>query len=257
MDGSIFRFKHFQVRNERSAMKVNTDGVLLGAAVGLEGLATSADDGIRVLDAGTGTGTIALMIAQRLKALGKECHILGIDIDAVSAEEAAANFAESPWPEALSCRHLPLDKCEGEFELIVSNPPYYDPTLQNPDERKNTARHCSDRGNEGPGMSFRDLVDFASGHLSNGGRLALILPSDREKDLLEYADANGLAPCRLLRIRTVERKAPSRIVAEFMKESSPDKKSGLPYKSESLTIRENGDFSREYALLMRDFYLWG
>ena len=90
MDGSIFRFKHFQVRNERSAMKVNTDGVLLGAAVGLEGLATSADDGIRVLDAGTGTGTIALMIAQRLKALGKECHILGIDIDAVSAEEAAA-----------------------------------------------------------------------------------------------------------------------------------------------------------------------
>ena len=106
-------------------------------------------------------------------------------------------------------------------------------------------------------MSFRNLVDFASGHLSNGGRLALILPSDREKDLLEYADANGLAPCRLLRISTVERKAPSRIVAEFMKESSPDKKSGLPYKSESLTIRENGDFSREYDLLMRDFYLWG
>ena len=89
---SEFRFKRFSVKNERSAMKVNTDGVLLGASVILE------ERPLRVLDAGTGTGTIALMIAQRLeeKGLLDQSSILGIDIDADSAEEAAENFRSSP-----------------------------------------------------------------------------------------------------------------------------------------------------------------
>ena len=90
---SAFRFKRFSVRNERSAMKVNTDGVLLGAAT------TVVPNDRRVLDVGTGTGTVALMIAQRLEAecSGADWHIQGIDIDTPSAEEAAENFDQSPW----------------------------------------------------------------------------------------------------------------------------------------------------------------
>ena len=104
---SVFRFKKFSVTNEKSAMKVNTDGVLLGAALTVK----SSDR--HVLDVGTGTGTIALMVAQRLSALNAEtCHdvmIEAIDIDEASAEEAALNFHVSPWDSVLSARHISLD----------------------------------------------------------------------------------------------------------------------------------------------------
>ena len=270
---SLFRFKQFSIKNEASAMKVNTDGVLLGTAVSLEGPVR------HVLDVGTGTGTIALILAQRLQEAHPDgaWQILGIDIDAPSAREAAENFAASPWSSHLRSEHLSLSALEkliqsgasgpdpfpvpDVFDLIVSNPPYFESSLQIPDAREAAARHAATADNAFPDapLSFRTLLDFAQRYLSPAGRLALILPSDRETDLLRHARMRELYPERITSVKTVLRKPPSRIIAEF----SPRRTAALPGAAPSLTakkeivIREDNDFSAEYRQLVKDFYLWG
>ena len=146
---SVFHFKKFDVRNDKSAMKVNTDGVLLGAVAPLK------PTDRQILDIGTGTGTIALMLAQRLSQDAGEipsgAMITGIDIDNDAAAEAGENFRESPWDGILAALHTPLSEYnpDRKFDLIVSNPPYYDASLTNPDARKAAARHTAD------GLSYR------------------------------------------------------------------------------------------------------
>lgn len=236
---SVFRFKRFEVRNERSSMKVNTDGVLLGAAMGLD----SSDR--RLLDVGTGTGTIALMAAQRLHELGASCLIDAIDIDQASAEEAAENFSASPWQASLRASHQSLEAfseaCADRFDLIFSNPPYFDDSLKNPDVRKSAARHSLS-------LSYRDLIAFAADRLTPGGRLAMVLPSDCEQAMLRHARMFSLFPKRILRVRTVERKSPIRIIVELGRERTD-------CREDMLTIHEKERYSEEYLSLTGDFYL--
>ena len=249
---SEFRFKKFSVKNEESAMKVNTDGVLLGAAVHLD------RGGIRVLDAGTGTGTIALMIAQRLeeKNFLEGSVILGIDIDVHSAKEAAENFLNSTWSSHLECRHMPLKECSGTFDLIVSNPPFYDHTLPNPDSRKNMTRHTVSPELEGgadSALSYRTLLEFSATGLSDGGTLAMILPADNEIPLRRLAASFGLALERIMRIRTTPKKEPSRIIVHLKKNPS----TGIVPTEETLTVQDGGNYTPGYRNLVKDFYLWG
>lgn len=236
-----FRFKRFSVRNERSAMKVNTDGVILGAVMSVTG------DERHILDIGTGTGTIALMAAQRLSDINDTGFtITGIDIDRDSAEEAAENFSRSGWSMHLKAAHLSLDEYaarlspETEFSLICSNPPYYTGDLKAPDERRCNARHSGS-------MSWQEITDFAEKFLSGNGRLALILPSDQERGLIRHAAMKGLYASRLLRIRTVQGKAPRRTVAEFMRCRTAD------MTEEMLTIQDGGTYTPEYKSLLSDF----
>lgn len=260
---NIFRFKRFSVVNERSAMKVNTDGVLLGVSMTIK----SSDR--RFLDIGTGTGTIALIAAQRAEEvpasqtdrpdrpapsstplLREDFHIHAIDIDAISAEEAAINFSNSPWAGHLQAHTASLDEYaesldEGEtFDLIFSNPPYFDDSLNAPQQRRNNARHTS------TGLSYREILDFAAERLSAQGRVALVLPSDVEPSLLRHARMNGLHLFHILRIRTVERKQPSRIVAEFSRERCETP------ADELLTIQNEGRYTHEYLSLTKGFYLF-
>ena len=243
----VFRFKRFEVVNERSAMKVNTDGVLLGA------LMTILPTDRTLLDIGTGTGTIALMAAQRLFSCGI-CHadrsaenrVDAIDIDEASAEEAEANFRNSPWSEALHAYHTSLDDfaCDRKYDLIFSNPPYFEDSLNAPEERRNNARHTS------TGLSYREILDFASQSLTDNGRVAFVLPAETEQSLCRHARMNGLHLFRIVRVRTVPRKEPSRIIAEFSrmrKDTSEDT---------VLTIQNEGKYTEEYLSLMRDFYLF-
>ena len=145
----MFRFKQFAVRQDRCPMKVGTDGVLLGA------WAEVRPGDRRMLDVGTGTGLIALMLAQRSAA-----RITAVDIDVECATQAAENFAASPWADRLDAvsvavqRYDPVEK----FDLIVSNPPYYVDSLLSPDEGRNTARHAA-------GLPFGELA-------AGGGRRA-------------------------------------------------------------------------------------
>lgn len=236
----IFRFKKFSVVNERSAMKVNTDGVLLGAAM------TIKPSDTRLLDVGTGTGTIALMAAQRLAGSGVK--IDAIDIDEASATEAALNFADSPWPGSLEAHNLSLDgfasRIPDNYDLIFSNPPYFEDSLLAPEERRCNARHTSN------GLSYRELLDFASSRLTPDGRFSIILPSDQELNLLRYARMCGLHLFRILRVRTVPRKQPSRIIAEFSRS-----RCAMP-EDTVLTIQNEGKYTDEYLSLTKEFYLF-
>ena len=249
----VFRFKKFEVVNERSAMKVNTDGVLLGAAM------TILPSDRTMLDVGTGTGTIALMAAQRLSSAilnsssvilneVKNPRIDAIDIDEASASEASANFINSPWNSILKAHHLPLEEfvasAETVYDLIFSNPPYFEDSLTAPDERKSTARHTSD------GLSYRDIFEFAKDRLSANGRVSLVLPADQEAALTRYARMGGMYLIRILRVRTVPRKAPSRIIAEFSRTRCAE------LSEELLTIQDEGKYTQEYLSLTGDFYLF-
>ena len=256
----VFRFKKFEVVNERSAMKVNTDGVLLGAAM------TILPSDRTMLDVGTGTGTIALMAAQRLSSAilnsssvilnsssvilneVKNPRIDAIDIDEASASEASANFINSPWNSIIKAHHLPLEEfaasAETVYDLIFSNPPYFEDSLTAPDERKSTARHTSD------GLSYRDIFEFAKDRLSENGRVSLVLPADQEAALTRYARMCGLHMFRILRVRTVPRKAPGRIIAEFSRQrvDSP--------VEELLTIQDEGKYTSQYLSLVHDYYMF-
>ena len=243
----VFRFKKFEVVNERSAMKVNTDGVLLGA-----GMTISPSDR-RLLDVGTGTGTIALMSAQRLSSLTEEYNdiiIDAVDIDKVSAEEAGANFAKSPWKEMLHAYNAALDEfsdgleADVRYDLIFSNPPYFEDSLLAPDERRCNARHTS------TGLSYRELLEFASERLTADGRMAIVLPAEQEAPLCRYSRMCGLHLFRIMRIKTVPRKAPSRIIAEFSRERCTQ------LEDVTLTIQNEGKYTEEYLSLTHDFYLF-
>lgn len=279
----IFRFKHFEVINERSAMKVNTDGVLLGASM------TIRPEDRRMLDIGTGTGTIALMAAQRFLRLATlaqndrrgaplaqndrggaplyqndrggtlfaqndkvcaevEVRIDAIDVDEPSVQEAAANFRNSPWADHLAAHHMSLDEyaasVDARYDLIFSNPPYFEDSLTAPDERKSTARHTSE------GLSYRDIFGFASDHLTADGRISLVLPSDQENDLCRYARMSGFHLFRIMRVRTVPRKVPSRIIAEFSRTRCETPEDFV------LTIQNEGKYTQEYLSLTRDFYMF-
>ena len=241
MAGS-FRFKRFTIRNDKAALKVGTDAVLLGAAM------TVSPDDSTLLDIGTGTGVIALMVAQRL--LGEAPHqkiaemrIFAIDIDGPSAEEAAENFAYSPWASALTAIHTGLAgfKPERKFDCIFSNPPFYDNSLRNPDAREATARHTES-------LSYREIFAFSAEWLTPAGRLSLILPADQEVAILRTAASFGLYPFRIIRIKGAPRKPVKRIILEFSQTRGQ-------VTEESLTLQDGPYRSAQYAELTKEFYL--
>ena len=176
-------------------------------------------------------------------------NIYAIDIDEASATEAAANFRNSPWADSLKAFHSSLDEHSAatgdiRYDLIFSNPPYFEDSLNAPEERRNNARHTS------TGLSYREILDFASQYLTEEGCVSLVLPSDTENSLCRHARMNGLHIFRILRIRTVPRKQPSRIIAEFSR-----KRTDFP-EDVVLTIQNEGKYTQEYLSLMHDFYLF-
>ena len=226
-----FRFKQFEVSNVLSAQKVGTDGVLLGAWTRLR--ATDR----RILDVGTGTGVIALIMAQR----APEALITAIDIDADSIREATSNFIASPWQERLLAMEAPFQKLPGCFDLIISNPPFFIDSLKAPDSRRSAARHTDT-------LSHRDLLTNAVRLLSPEGHLAVIYPVSEAETFAGEALSAGLFPERICKVSTKEGAAPKR----FMMELSRERKEPL---IEELSIMSCGDYTTEYKRLTADFYL--
>lgn len=167
--GSVFRFKEFEVDQADCAMKINTDGVLLAAYA-------RQPDAKRILDIGTGTGVIALMLAQQYPT----AIVHGVEIDAQAAQRAASNFSAAPFPNEM---HLFSGSFEdlavGEaYDLIVSNPPFYTNSLHNPDVRKTLAKHTDS-------AFFEKLISFVSRRLSPEGSFHCIVPAELADWLVE------------------------------------------------------------------------
>ncbi|MGM9855924.1 MAG: tRNA1(Val) (adenine(37)-N6)-methyltransferase [Muribaculaceae bacterium] len=242
MREKVFRFKQFAVRNDRSAMKVGTDGVLLGAWCNVNGA-------LRVLDVGTGTGLIALMVAQR----NAEAVIDAVEIDADASKEARENFEASPWRERLRVIHGDFLEITaeggssgvGEYDLIVSNPPYFTEDTTSDDRRRATARHTS------VALTYSALIASACPLLADGGRICLISPVEREAEILCAASESGLRVARRLTIYPKPGAAAKRMLWELGRGGDFE-----PQESE-LTIETlvHNDYTPDYIALTRDFYL--
>lgn len=229
----IFSFKQFDVLNDKTAMKVGTDGVLLGAWCNVAGAR-------HILDVGTGCGVIALMVAQR----NPDATILGIDIDASGVEEASYNFAHSPWGDRLQARHIDFNAMvdDAVFDLIVSNPPFFTSGVLPPNQNRLNARHtCT--------LTYESLITGAKKMLSPQGRLALVTPSDLYKDIVEVCTFNSLNINRITEVVSVMGTQPKRLLWEITAAQ-------CELKKDRIIIEDSpGKYNSHYVDLCRDFYL--
>lgn len=229
MPSPNFQFKQFTVWHDRCAMKVGTDGVLLGAWCTVEGAQT-------VLDIGTGSGVIALMLAQR----NLQARIVGIDIDADAVAQANDNFVRSPFASRLTALQMdfasPSTLHASPFSLIVSNPPFFTEDTASPDPRRQQARSASS-------LPLDVLMEGVAALLADDGRFALVVPYTSAADVVLAAATHGLNLCRRCDVRGGERKPPKRVLLEFTRRT-------VVTQFSSLVIG-----SPDYQLLTRDFYL--
>jgi len=235
MGKNQFRFKQFAVDQDLCAMKVGTDGVLLGAW-------TDSSKARAILDVGTGTGLISLMMAQRNPTA--EIHALDIDLSAF--KQSTVNFARSPWPGRLSAIHADFDKYNPRdgYDLIVSNPPYFSKGLTPKGKSREAARMADF-------LPLRILVRKSAELLNEGGKLALILPAESEGEMISMAAHANLHPERITRVSPLFGRPPKRVLIEMLKEEKALITRGeLAIESDS---RHN--YTEEYIELTKDFYL--
>ena len=235
MRGKGFTFKQFHIDHSRCAMKVGTDGTLLGA------WATLPSDG-SILDIGTGTGLIAIMAAQRSEG----SKITAIDIDEDCILQARENVFASPWPDRIEVIHSALQDFSPtqKFDCIISNPPYFIDSQLSPDAARSTARHTAT-------LPFDELVSGVKRLLADNGRFSLILPPP-EMERFRSAARGELFTVRECHVWSTPTSGVRRIMAELQTEPPTE----LPI-IEKIIIEDNGrhQYSDEYRRLTRDFYL--
>ena len=229
---SGFRFKQFSVEQDDVAMKVGTDGVLLGAWA-------ECERARRILDIGTGTGVIALQMAQR----NPVAQVQAVEIDETAARRARANFDNSPWAERLEVAQTAVQEFSPaeKFDLIISNPPYFIDSLLPPDAKRSTARHTHD-------LTFEELDKAVCRLLDENGRFALILP---ETEFYKYLDITHLHLVRRCDVYSVEGGSIKRIMGEFAKHEPTEAR----HESLAIEVEKRGEFSPAYRELTKDFYL--
>ena len=226
-----FRFKRFEVKQDRSAMKVGTDGVLLGAW---------AEGGRRILDVGSGTGLIALMMAQRFP----DAVVDGIDIDCDACEEARENALTSPFADRIGILNSRLQDYQAPlYDAIVSNPPFFVGSLKNPDEKRSMARHTDS-------LPFNDWFDGARRLLKADGVFSVIVPQEVKEDVVSEGYVVGFRLVRQCAVKTVERKSPKRYLLAFSKGGERTLVS-----EEGILNAADGQRSEWYSKLTKDFYL--
>jgi tRNA1Val (adenine37-N6)-methyltransferase len=238
MPKNLFRFKKFDISQDLCAMKVGTDGVLLGAW-------TNVGSAVNILDVGTGTGLIAFMLAQRAE---EEVRITGIDINENAFEQANFNREKFFKKDSIDFRHISLSEFAGEtkekFEIIVSNPPYFSDSLRPVNNDRAEARHQM-------GLSLDHLFACAYNISTEHGRVSIIIPHDRRASAIDSALQREFFTKRICNVYPKPGKKPERIMIEFEKRYS-----GNPTE-EDLTI-ENGErhcHTEKYIELTKDFYL--
>ncbi|WP_125557965.1 tRNA1(Val) (adenine(37)-N6)-methyltransferase [Pseudoalteromonas rubra] len=227
-----FAFKQFTVAQSRSAMKVSTDGVLFGAWVCVTGAQ-------RMLDIGAGTGLLSLMCKQRAPSL----MIDAVEIDAQACLDARDNVHASPW-QGIRVHQTPIQTFAADqpYDLVISNPPYFNHSLKGPDVARNTARHTDS-------LSFLHLIEAFKLHSHAQGRLAVILPAKEGLAFIALAQQHGLYLARRCDVTMTPGKPVSRLMLEWHRAQT-----GLV--QEALCVRtQDGAYSATFIDLCRDFYL--
>ena len=234
---SKFQFKQFSIEQDRCAMKIGTDGVLLGA------WAPVNHNPFSILDIGAGTGVIALMLAQRSNA--QQIDALEIDEDAY--EQATDNFENSPWSDRLFCFHAGLDEFveepEDEYDVIVSNPPFYTEDYKTDNDQRDLARFAD-------AMPFEDLIVAADLLLSENGIFAAIIPFKEEENFLAIAKQYELYPIKITRVKGTPTTEIKRSLLAFSRNEIVD-----VAINELIIETERHIYTPEYIELTKDFYL--
>jgi tRNA1Val (adenine37-N6)-methyltransferase len=233
---NYFQFKQFRIIQDRSAMKVGMDGVLLGCW-------TDASKAERILDIGTGTGLIALMMAQK----NSLAQIYAIEIDREAFNEAVLNFQQSQWGERIRIENCSFQEfsalTDWKYDLIVSNPPFFSNGVKAPLGRRAQARHSDS-------LPMEVLISGAANMLTGKGRIALVLPVEYLPEIEQLANLNKLFISRLCRVKPNPQKSDFRILIELSRE-------GCIFQEENLMIEfeKHHDYTPEYKELTKDFYL--
>lgn len=233
MSNSYFQFKQFTIWHDKCAMKVGTDGVLLGAWA-------PTNNAKNILDIGAGTGLISLMIAQRCLA-----KITAIEIDKDAANQAAENVKSSLWEDRIDIINTDFKEYKSniKFDLIVSNPPYFSDSLLSPNTQRSTARHTNE-------LTYNELFKGVSNLLEVGGEFSIIIPSDVSNQIKDIASSNNLFLVRQTHVYPKPNSSPKRDLLSF---------STTPIENplcDNLTIElSRHQYSEEYISLTKSYYL--
>ena len=234
---SKFQFKQFTVNQDRCAMKIGTDGVLLGAWCPIE------NNPFSILDIGAGTGILSLMLAQRCNAE----QIDAVEIDEDAFEQCVDNFENSPWGDRLFCYHAGLDEFveepDEEYDLILSNPPFYSENYKSDNSQRDLARFQD-------ALPFEDLIEAADLLLSENGIFAVIIPFKEEKKIIDLCAEVELFPIKVTRVKGTPTTEIKRSLLAFKR-----------YELSTLTSDElivetsRHEYTLEYIELTKAFYL--
>lgn len=236
MPGTSFAFKQFIIKQDKCAMKVGTDAVLLGSWIVPNGSK-------HILDIGTGTGVVALMLAQKTQA-----HIDAIDIDENAFEQATQNVSESKFSTQVSVMHSSLQGyskvTDKKYDLIVTNPPYFEQSLKSTDEQRSFARHADV-------LPFEELIDGVIKLLNVKGKFCLILPTLEAEKFRVLAQKKGFFLSKLLRVKSkVNKDTDKRHLMQF--EFTPTE---FSEKTIAIELDERHQYSDEYKELTKDYYI--
>ncbi len=233
----LFKFKEFSVKQDKAAMKIGTDAVLLGAWIEISSAVNS------VLDIGTGTGILALQMAQR------SCAELidAVELEPNAYEEAVENFENSPWADRLFCYHASIFEFTTEidetYDLILSNPPFYTDKFNSKDKNRNVARSTDS-------LNFDELLQSVSVLLNATGTFAVIIPFKEEKLFIELAKSKKLFPYRITRVKGNFNSKIKRSLLQFS-----FIKNNTITQSELVIEKDRHIYTKEYIALVQDFYL--
>jgi tRNA1Val (adenine37-N6)-methyltransferase len=232
---NYFQFKQFKIIQEKSAMKVGTDGVLLGAWANVE-------NAKNILDIGTGTGLIAIMLAQRCKA-----QITAVEIEKDAAREAIQNIANSSWKKLIEVENISFQEfvqnTSRKYDLIVSNPPFFVNSWKKKTVAATIARHTDT-------LSFAELIDGVVKLLKSEGRFSVVLPLDASDEFIRKANSRGLHLNIQTLVKPKSNKAANRCLLTFSNIEHPLTKDELIIHN-----NEETDYSSAYKSLTKDFYL--
>ena len=237
MKRPYFQFKQFDIYHDECAMKVGTDGVLVGAWA-------NVTDAQNILDIGTGTGLITIMAAQR----NSTAQITGIDIDESAYRQALKNAKLCKWQSRIKIKHSSLQNFLTEenklsFQSIVSNPPYFNAGTQAPNNKRQTARHTQS-------LSYQELIEGVNHLLADNGKFSVILPHQEGLLFQKIASQFQLYLSRITNVHSKKGKPTERLLQEFQKRKQPLQKEKLIIQHEA-----RNDWTTEYVLLTQSFYL--